>query len=110
MTATLPGRLVYMRAPAGATEIGEWDELPTPDGAQYTRTFSHAPVDTCEAVLTIQGVQYGDGTVRRSFAIRVNPTFEGADDVDLTPHAARRLAALLQNFADTCEILDGADR
>jgi hypothetical protein len=29
---------------------------------------------------------------------------------DLTTRDARRLAAMLQNLADTCEILDGVER
>lgn len=107
---TVPEHLADVRAPAGATEIAEWDELRTESGAEYTRVFRHAPVDTLEAVLTLQGVQYGNGTVHRSIVIRINPTFEGEDEVDVTPQVARRLAALLQNFADTCEILDGVER
>jgi len=107
MTTTIPDRIEFLQPPAGAAEISDWRE--SIDG-EFRRTFSHTPFETLDAVLTIHGSQYDNGMVRRSIIVRIKPTFEGEDDADLTPSEARKLAAMLQNFADTCEILDGVKR
>ncbi|MBY0287488.1 MAG: hypothetical protein K2X52_10100 [Mycobacteriaceae bacterium] len=108
MTTTItPDRIEFIRPPAGAAEISDWRDCG--DG-EFGRTFSQTPFETLDAVLTIHGSQYDDGRVSRSVVVRIKPTFEGEDEADLTPREARKLAALLQNFADTCEILDGVER
>jgi hypothetical protein len=41
--------------------------------------------------------------------LRLDPVI-AANGADLTVQDARRLAAMLQNFADTCELLDEVAR
>ncbi|OBK76297.1 hypothetical protein [Mycobacterium sp. 1274761.0] len=95
----------YLSAPAGAVHVGEWRG----DGADRGRPFEHAPIDIGDATLTIHGVQYARGTTGRSIMMRLDEAIQSRGD-DLTVQDARRLAAMLLNLADTCEILDGAQR
>lgn len=105
MTTTPEIPTYWPPQPAGAVHIGEWEG----DGADRGRHFEHSPVDIGGAILTIQGVQYASGTTGRSIRFQVDEALQNGGD-DLTPLCARRLAAMLQNFADTCEILDGIER
>jgi hypothetical protein len=92
-TATTP----TFPAPAGAHWVDdEWSG----DGEDRARFFHHPDISIGEATLSISGVQYADGRTSRSILI-------DASDADFTPQYARRVAAMLQNLADTCEILDG---
>ena len=91
----------YLPVPAGAVSVEEWHGKPE-DRARY---FEHEPRDIGDAVLTIRGVQYANGETGRSIWLRLAEEIQSQGD-DLTPLYARRLAAMLQNFADTCEILD----
>jgi hypothetical protein len=93
-TPTLP-------LPAGAVSVGEWHG----EGADRARYFEHAPVDIGDAILTMRGVQYASGGTGRSILLSLDEAIQSQGD-DLTPLYARRLAAMPQNFADTCEILD----
>jgi hypothetical protein len=83
--------------------VGEWDGGERADRSRY---FEDAPVDIGDAILTIRGVQYANGVTGRSILLRLGEHLQDYHD-DLTVLYARRLAAMLQNFADTCEILDG---
>ncbi len=98
MTTTTIDISAYLPLPSGAVSTGEWSG----EGADRGRDFEHAPVDIGDAILTIRGVQYANGVTDRSILMGL------ADEIpdDLTPLHARKLAAALQNFADTCEILD----
>jgi hypothetical protein len=91
-------------APAGAVQVDEWNG----DGPDRGRYFEHAPINIVDVALTIHGIQYARGTTGRSIKIRLDEALQREDMADdLTPRDARRLAAMLQNLADTCEILDG---
>jgi hypothetical protein len=92
----------YLPVPAGAVSVGEWDG----EGADRSRYFEHGPVDIGDAILTMRGVQYASGDTGRSILMSLDEAIQSHGD-DLTPLCARRLAAMLQNFADECEILDG---
>jgi hypothetical protein len=95
----------YLPVPAGAVSVGEWHG----EGADRSRNFEHAPVDVGDATLTLRGVQYASGDTGRSILMSHAEEIQSHGD-DLTPLYARRLAAMLQNFADTCEILDRRGR
>jgi hypothetical protein len=95
----------HLPAPAGAVHVDEWRG----DGTDLGRYFEHAPIDIGDATLTIHGIQYARGTTGRSIRMRLDDTIQSYGD-DLTTQDARRLAAMLQNLADTCEILDGVQR
>jgi hypothetical protein len=95
MTTTTTAPQVLM--PAGAHWVDdEWND----DGEDQTRFFHHPKIHIGEATVSIEGVQYADG--RTSRAVRIE-----ASDGNFTPRYARKVAAMLQNLADTCEILDG---
>jgi hypothetical protein len=82
--------------PAGAHWVDdEWDG----EGEDRVRFFHHPDVSIGEVTLSILGVQYVDGRTSRSVHV--------VGDCDFTPRYARQVAAMLQNLADTCEILDG---
>lgn len=87
---------------AGAVWVGEWDG----NGDDCGRYFDHAPIEVEGVTLTICGVQYARGTTGRSIKVRLDEELQNGGD-DLTVPYARRLAAMLLNLADTCEILDG---
>lgn len=53
--------------------------------------------------------ELGSGDTGRSILLNLDESIRSHGD-DLTPLYARRLAATLQNFADTCEILDGGPK
>jgi hypothetical protein len=104
MTHTLPD-LANLPTPAGAVHVDEWDTAV----GEPSRYFEHAPIDIEGATLTIHGIQYGRGTTGRSIKVRLDEAMQNGDD-DLTVQDARRLAAMLLNLADTCDILDGVQR
>jgi hypothetical protein len=87
--------------------VGEWDN--NYSGDDRGRYFDHAPIDVEGMTLTIHGVQYARGTTGRSIKIRLDEELQTGGD-DLTVQDARRVAAMLLNLADTCEILDGVER
>jgi hypothetical protein len=94
------------RCPPALSQVGDWDSRVGNDRGRY---FEHAPVDVGDAVLTIRGVQYANGATGRSILMRLEESIQAGDD-DLTSLYARKLAAMLQNFADTCDILDEVNR
>jgi hypothetical protein len=98
---TTTGLEACLPLPAGAVSVGEWHGQ-EPDRARF---FEHPPLDIGDAILTIRGVQYANGTTGRSILLSLDEEIQSHGD-DLTVLYARRLAAMLQNFADTCEILD----
>jgi hypothetical protein len=103
---TTPDLEHYMDTPpAGAVWVDAWE------GASFdrARVFTQAPFDVGAAILTIRGMQFPDGRTDRSILIELHEEIRACGE-DLTPQDARRLAAMLQNFADTCEILDQAAR
>ena len=91
-------------------------DLPAPPGAvkmdtaleNGARLFWHTPLCICDgdATLTIEGVQYPDGVTSRAIVVSLEDTWVARKGCTLTVEAARQLAAMLQNLADTCEILD----
>lgn len=91
--------------PPGAVWAGDWDG----DGEDRGRFFDHAPIRIADTTLTMQGVQSAAGVTSRSILLRLDESIQ-PNGADFTPAYARRLAAMLQNFADTCEILDEAAR
>lgn len=97
-TIVKPDWLKHVPTPAGAVSVEDW--YMDNDGGWY-RLFSQAAHEMPEGTLTMRGIQYQTGDTHRA-------VFLASDDDDLHPKRARRLAAMLQNFADTCEILDGS--
>jgi hypothetical protein len=65
MTSTASDPIDYVQPPAGAVQVGEWHYAGAGDHARY---FEHAPHDIGDAVLTIHGVQYADGTCHQDSA------------------------------------------
>lgn len=99
-TTTQSGRredLSYVPHPAGAASVNDWY---LENDGQWYRVFTHAVHEMGEGDLCIRGTQCEDGKTYRGIYLVSN-------DDDLTPRQARKLAAMLQNFADTCQILDG---
>ena len=89
--------------PAGATWIDDWQGINGDRG----RHFDHPDIEICDVAVNIRGVQCADGHTGRGIRLRINPGNPLNDGLaDLTSPYARRLAAMLQNFADTCELLD----
>ena len=95
----------HLPLPAGAVWFGEWEG----EGDDRDRFFNHTTIEVDDASLTIQGVQYVRGATGRSILLRLDPAI-AANGADFTPRSARQLAAMLQNLADTCEILDEVNR
>ena len=104
MSTTTYDPTVHLPMPAGAVHVEPWHD----DGVERSRYFEHAPFDIGDAVLKIHGLQYDGGTIGRSILLRLDEAIQSLGD-DLTPKDARRLAAMLNNFADTCEIWTGSD-
>jgi hypothetical protein len=102
MTTTTTTESYLPLPPASAVWVGEWEG----EGDDRARYFKQAPLDIGDAMLTIHGVQYASGRTGRSIVLSIDEAIQSGGD-DLTPLYARRLAAMLQNLADTCEILDG---
>ncbi|WP_457142292.1 hypothetical protein [Mycobacterium sp. URHB0021] len=89
--------------PTGAVRVEEWEG----EGHDRGRFFLHPPLEVSDVTVAIRGVQYSDGKMGRSALLQLHPSVESIG-ADFTPRYARRLAAMPQNLADTCEILDEA--
>ncbi len=99
-TIAEPDRLRHVPTPAGAVGVDDWY---LDNDAKWYRQFRHADHETRNGNLMIRGTQCEDSTTDRGILLR-------SDDDELTPGQARRLASMLQNFADSCELLDGEQR
>jgi hypothetical protein len=86
-----PPHVAHIAAPADATHLGEWDDL---DTGQWSRNFTGTRHH--HGVLVV-GVQHDDGTVGRLVAVH--------SDDELTPAAARKLAAAITAAADEIDQL-----
>ncbi len=83
-------------APAGATRVDSFY-------GDDNRCFWHPDIRLDDAVVAMGGYQDRDGSTSRFIWL-------DAAQQELSVKQARRLAAMLQNLADTCEILDGVER
>jgi hypothetical protein len=84
--------LANIAAPADATHVGEWDD---DDTGRWSRPFTATRHHRAVKVI---GIQHDDSTVGRLVAVR-------CDDEELTPAAARKLAAALTAAADEVDQL-----
>lgn len=84
--------------PTGAEWADEWDG----EGDDRGRFFSHPGIAIADVTLSIRGVQYADGGTGRSLLLQLDSSVRDTG-ADFTPLYARRLAAMLQNYADSGE-------
>jgi hypothetical protein len=83
--------LTHIAAPNDATHVGEWDD---DDTGRWSRCFTGTRHRRGVSVI---GVQHDDGTVGRLVAVHC--------DNELTPAAARKLAAAITAAADEIDQL-----